>query len=156
MTRKHIITAIVALALLCLLVAPAAANNNTTTNYYNNSTQQDAADSTTGAGWVAGENATLDNVLDMATRLGPVFIGSGALDQSGTGFTGILILSLTLVGSTLTAMRGAGVGPVGGSILGMTLSYGLVEIGLAPPWTKVLLLFGLGIAASIVFKRSVR
>lgn len=156
MKRSQIITAIVALALLCLLVAPAAANNNTTTNYYNNSTQQDAADGTTGAGWVAGENATLDNVLDMATRLGPVFIGSGTLDQSGTGFTGILILSLTLVGSTLTAMRGAGVGPVGGSILGMTLSYGLVEIGLAPPWTKVLLLFGLGIAASIVFKRSVR
>lgn len=155
MNRNHITSALVALALLSLLVAPAAANNNTT-NYYNNSTQQDEASNTTGAGWIAGENATLENLLDMATRLGPVFIGSGTLDQSGTGFTGILILALTLVGSTLTAMRGAGVGPVGGSILGMTLSYGLVEIGFAPPWTKVLLLFGLGIAAAIVIKRSVR
>lgn len=133
------------------VIGPAAGANNTT-NYYNNST---GSDNVTALGWVPGENATLDNVLDMATRLGPYFIGTGEQDPSGTGYVGLLLLSLVLVGATVGSMRGAGVGPIGGSIIGMTLSYALVEVGLAPPWVKTLLLFGIGIAAAIAIKRSV-
>jgi len=140
----------VVLLVMLAVAGPAAAANNTTSYYENESTN------TTGAGWVPGENATLDNILDMATRLGPTFIGTGGMDPSGTGYVGYLILSLVLVGSTLGTMRGAGVGPVGGSIIGMTLAYGLVDVGLAPSWVKTILLLGLGLATAVVIKRTIR
>lgn len=134
--RRRAAGVVVGFLLLGALVAsfpPAAANHG---GYYNNSSsvvQQDTP-----------KNATLDNILGLAVDLAPSVIGTGEQERSGTGFEGILLTGIAFGGVSLAVMAGTGLGAVGGTILGLITSYGLVDLGYAPEWIKVILLFGLG------------
>jgi len=99
------------------------------------------------------ENATLDNMIGLFVELSPSIIGTGDQDPSGTGFQGILLVGLVYGTVTVGAMMGTGIGAIGGSILGILTSYGLVDLGYAPAWIKPLLLFGVGVVAFVMFQR---
>jgi len=114
-------------------------------DYYNNSSGVVQPD--------VPNNATLQNILELAVELSPNLIGTGEQDPSGTGFQGILLTGLAFAGATVASIIGVGVGPIGGSIIGAMVSYGLVDLGFAPPWIKPLLLFGIGTLAYIGFRR---
>lgn len=161
--RKQQAVAVGFALLACIAIATSAlsggagvvSGNNTTINetapYYNNE-----SGNVTAEGWVAGPNATLDNIGDMATRFVSLFIGYGSLDPSGTGYEGVLIMGIIMGGVGLAAISGTRIGPVGGVILSMTVGYGLVGVGLAPVWVKTVLLFGIGIVASVALRRTLR
>lgn len=136
------------LLLVALIAAPLAGAVAADVDYYNNSSS--VVNSSSPA------NATFDNIIDQAVTIAPTFIGTGEQDPSGTGFEGILLVGVTYAGTALLAIGGAGVGPVGGSVLGAAVSYGLVDAGYAPPWVKPLLLFGIGMLAIIGFRRVIR
>lgn len=152
---RFLVASLAVVGAILLVAGVGVAQNNTTINdtapYYNNSTGNVSS-----AGWVPSENATLDSIGQMSTRFLSTFIGFGQLDSSGTGYQGVLLLSVIIGGVTIAATVGTGVGPVGGSILGMTTGYGLVGIGIAPVWVKPILLFGIGITAAVAFKRILR
>jgi hypothetical protein len=144
-TKTLLSTGAVLGALVLLLVAPATAQTNAT--YYNNSSGVVQSDSP--------ENATFENILDMAVSLSPSLIGTGEQDPSKTGFEGVLLTGLVYGGSTVVAMAATSVGPIGGSILGVLVSYGFVDLGFAPDWIKPLLLLGIGALAFLMFRRVV-
>jgi len=101
------------------------------------------------------ENASLENTTNFLTRIGPLIIGSGTA-QGGVGDSGILITGLLFGGILLGTVFGAGVGPVGGLVLGVTTIGGLATVAVLPAWFWPVLLFGLGITLSIVVVRSIR
>jgi len=129
----------IGVVLLALLVGGASAQ------YYNNSSGVVTDDTP--------ENATLDNMIGLFVELSPSIIGTGEQDPSGTGFQGILLVGLVYGTVTVGAMMGTGIGAIGGSILGILTSYGLVDLGYAPVWIKPLLLFGVGVVAFVMFRR---
>jgi hypothetical protein len=139
-------------AALVLLVAcaacPLAAGAAADVDYYNNSSDYVSSDSP--------ENATFANLLDAAISIAPTFIGTGDVDPSQTGFEGVLLVGLAYASVAFVAIGAAGVGPVGGTVLGSVVAYGLVDLGFAPEWVKVLLLFGIGMLAIIAFRRVIR
>lgn len=98
-------------------------------------------------------NATLHNITKAAVSLAPSLIGTGAQDPSATGFQGFLLTGLVFGGTALMGMAGAGLGAIGGSILGLFVSYGFVDLGYAPAWLKPLLLIGVGTLAFVMFRR---
>lgn len=118
---------------------------------YDNSTQNVSFEF-----WFDEGNVSLDVLGDMASRLGPAIIGTGNEDPSGTGFVGVLLLGLVIAGSVLVSVMGTGIGPVGGTIVGLVLGYGMIAVGLAPAWAWPLLLFGLGIVAAVAAIRILR
>lgn len=128
---------------VALAAGPAAGAD---VDYYNNSSGVVQPDSP--------ENATLDNIVGMAVDLAPSFIGTGEQDPSGSGFQGVLLTGTALAFVAVGAMIGAGIGTIGGTILGLAVSYGLVDAGFAPEWMKVLLLFGLGIVVFIAARKA--
>lgn len=144
MTR-HFLTAAVLIALLATTAGVAAANHS---NYYNNSSGVVQPDSPS--------NATLSNIVGLAVELTPDIIGTGEQDPSGSGFEGVLLTGLVFAGVTVAIMAGTGMGSVGGTILGAVVSYGLVDLGFAPPWVKTVLLFCIGVLAFVMFKRVFR
>jgi len=107
-----------ALVLVAGLVAGPVAAQSTATNqtvapYYN-----DANTSVQNGTWLSGvTDASLEDVLDMAVRVGPFLIGSGVTAQGGVGSAGALLTG-ALVGAVLvgTGMR-ARAGPVGGAVI---------------------------------------
>lgn len=140
--RVAILVAVL-LASQIALIGLASAGHNTT--YYNNSSGVVQPDTP--------RNATLDNIVGVAVDLAPDLIGTGERDPSGTGFQGVLLTAIVFASVSLATMAGTSVGPIGGTILGSTVAYGLVDLGFAPEWTKLLLLFGLGIVAYVGFRR---
>lgn len=97
--------------------------------------------------------ANVSNIVSQIVELPPSFIGTGVQDPSGTGFQGVLLTGLVFAGVSVGAMAGAGVGTVGGTVLGSLVAYGLVDLGYAPEWTKILLLIGIGIITFSAFRR---
>lgn len=136
------------LLVVAAAIAPVAGHAAADVDYYNNSSS--VVNSSSPA------NATLPNIIDTAISIAPTFIGTGEQDPSGTGFEGVLLVGVSYAGVALLAIGGAGVGPVGGSVLGAVISYGLVDLGFAPPWVKPLLLFGIGMLAIIGFRRVIQ
>jgi hypothetical protein len=135
---------VVAVLISGLLLAVGSA---TAAGYYNNSTGVVQDDTP--------QNATLKNIVEIVVDLSPSIIGAGEQDPSNTGFQGFLLVGLAYGGATVAAIIGAGVGPIGGSILGSVIAYGLVDLGFAPPWFKPLLLFFVGILGFMAFRRVV-
>jgi MFS family permease len=144
---------------LACLAAPAAAQSTpqpieNKSDYYNNETGQ--ANMTN---WVPGDgNVTLTGALDFLARVPGMFVGNAGQDPSGTGYVGVLLTALLIVGGVAMGAIGTGVGPVGGAMLGMVLAMGLSVVGLVPAWLVPLLLFavvGVPVARAIldVFQR---
>jgi len=143
---------IVFLTGLVLVSGAAAGQDETPAPYYNNSTMSDGADD----GWFGDGSATLDQIIDMGVRVPAYVIGYGSLDPSGTGFQGVLLTALVMTGSAIGAIAGLGVGPVGGTLVALSVGFGLGRAGLTPPWMRVVMLFGLGIIAAVAIRRSMR
>lgn len=144
MQRRFVVVALFACVLAASAIVPAAAAQEpikTDAPFY------DGENGTTNTtGWLPdGGNATADGMLEMLARIPGIYIGSGGLDPSGSGYQGILLLGLVIASSALFAMRGAGVGPIAGSMIGLTVAFGLTTTGIAPRWVQPLLLFALGI-----------
>lgn len=130
--------------------ATATPNASDKAPYYNNSSDVSDPD----PGWWNGGNVTLDGVLDMFTRIPSYLIGTGQMDESGTGYVGTLLTGLIMAGAALVAVMGTGVGPIGGTIVAITVGYGLTDVGFAPPWLRPVLLFGIGITAAVAIRRA--
>lgn len=134
----------------------AAQTNNSTLNgtapYYVNGSANVNESS-----WFAGvENATMDGIVAMALRVGPYVIGTGQPLGGGAGYAGVLLLGLLVAGIFTGAVAGTPVGGAGASVVALMAGYGLVEVGLAPAWMKIVLLFLLGSVAAVVANRAVR
>lgn len=143
------------LATLAAPTAPAVAANSTNLSdkapYYENESGNVSM-----IGWIDDGNASLDTIVGMAMRVGPYIIGTGEMDQSGTGFVGILLTGLLMTASALGAVAGVGIGAVGGTVVGLAVGFGLAAVGLAPTWIIPILLFGIGIAATVAARQVVR
>ena len=132
----------------------AAANNETTSSldekapYYADNTSDVNNES-----WMAGhENATLDNVVSMATRVGGFVIGTRQA-QGGVGPANGLVLALLVFGVVATAGSRSRVGTVGGSVLGIAAAATLSVAGLAPSWLFAVIMFGVGLVAAAALLR---
>lgn len=142
---------VLVIALTAAVSSPAtgAALNNS--SYYDDVTVDGPGD-----GWYGDGNATLDQVVDMATRIPGYVIGTGEVDQSGTGFVGVLLTGLLMAGSAAGMIAGTGAGPVGGAVVALAVGFGLTSVGFAPAWIRVVLLFGVGILAALAWRRSIQ
>lgn len=117
-------------------------------DYYDNETYSGADE-----GWFGDGDASLEQVLNMTTKIPTYVVGTGELDQSKTGYVGLLLSGIIMAGAALGAVMGAGTGPVGGTIVALVTGFGLVSIGFAPGWTKVIMLFGIGALTALAFRR---
>jgi hypothetical protein len=95
---------------------------------------------------------TLPQVLDLAVRVGPYWIGSG----SGPGGepAGVLLLGLVVGGAVVSVGSSARFGPVAGGVIAITTVGLVAEVGLAPAWLFAVALFLLGLVLTTVFLRS--
>lgn len=127
-----------------LIASSAGAVNNTTANPYNNTTP--VVDN---GSWMQGrEDPTLDNSTHFVTRIGTFILGN-----NGGSAVGSLLIGLLVMGFIGAAAGGSRFGVVAGAVIGMAAVAGLVEAGFAPVWTYGVLLFILGILATIVWRR---
>ena len=107
--------------------------------------------------WMQGrDRATLENVLHLASRFGTFVVGGGESAQGGIGSAGPLLVGTVLLGAMIGASVRSGVGSVGGGVLSIAGIVGLQAIDVAPSWLYPVVLFGLGIVLSSVFKRAIR
>jgi len=103
--------------------------------------------------WMNGhENATLDNVVSMATRVSGFVIGNRDA-QGGAGPANGLVLALVVFGVVATAGGRSRVGTVGGSVLGIAAAAALSAVGLAPSWLFAVIMFGVGLVAAAALLR---
>lgn len=149
----RVVAAVVGLLAVTAFVAMAspAAAQSTPQPIENNTTYYDGENGTTNmTGWVPGDgNVTADGLLNLLARIPGIFIGSGGLDPSSSGYQGVLITGAVIVGGTAMAAVGTGVGIVAGAMISMVLAFGLTIVGIVPEWIRPLLLFALvGVPAS--------
>lgn len=163
---------IAVLALLSAVTAPAVAQstNTTTTDdglqtrtasptpvetpppYY-----EDNSSSVDSGGWLSGlVDASLDDVLTLFTRVPGYIIGSGVSAQGGIGSASVLLTG-GLLGAVVmgTGIR-ARVGPVGGAVMAVVTTFSFVSVGVGPGWLYAVVLFGVGIVASMTVIRVLR
>lgn len=160
MRRKVALTAVFAVLCLGSLVAPTVAQSTATPQpidedapYYNGTNG-----TTNMTEWVPNDgNATASGMLEMIARIPGIFIGSGDMDPSGSGYEGFLLTGLVVAAGGFFALVGTGAGPVASSMVGMVLAYGLTFVGLIPAWIQPLLVFTLvGIPAATAIIRVFR
>lgn len=151
-TKRWLAAGLLLVATLVGVAAPAVADNTSdAAPYYENNTTHVDNES-----WMAGrEDPTLDNVLHYATRVGGFVIGLGDTTASGTA-AGTLAFGLIIAGAMGGTLMGSGVGPVGGSVLGLIGLAGLISVGLAPAWTLAVSLVAVGIVLTLVVVRPFR
>lgn len=105
--------------------------------------------------WYEGfGNATLDSLGRMATRLGPYYIGTGEMAPSNAGLEGILITGIVMTAMFIGAVFMLPIGAAGGGVLAVAVGFGLTEMGLAPQWFKVVLLFIVGMLVFVAYRQS--
>lgn len=100
-------------------------------------------------------DGSLDDIVGMATQLGGYVIGGGGTGQ-GLPNAGVLVLGLTVSGTLLAALLGAGVGTVGGGVAITMIVAGLVQTGLAPEWLWAMILIGIGLVVATATIRVVQ
>lgn len=143
-----LVFAVLTIAVATISAPVAAADINETAPYYDNSSKNVSTD-----GWLPGENATLDNMGKLLTRLGPYIIGTGDMDPSGTGFQGLLLTGLLMTGALVGSIATLPVGAAGGSVLAIVVGYGMTSLGFAPSWFRVMLVYGVGVIVFVAFAR---
>jgi hypothetical protein len=121
---------------------------NGTAPYYNNST------ATPNPGpWFGGtEGNTLPGLGRMATQTLMFVIGPGGQIPGGGGYAGSIIGGLVIAGAFLGGVAGTRLGAPAGAVVAVVTVFGLISIGLAPVWLKIVLiaLVGLVVAAAIL------
>jgi len=129
-----------------LLISLAGING--TAPYYNNSTATPAPEP-----WFAGtEGNTLAGIGRMATRTLSFIIGPGQQIPGGGGNAGPIIAGIVVAGAFLGGIAGTRLGAPAGAVVAITTVFGLISVGLAPVWLKVVLitLVGLAVTAAIL------
>lgn len=112
--------------------------------YYNNS----SGGTVNGSAWFAGmEEMSLPTLGQMLTRTAAFVIGTGSTMPGGGSFSGTIVTGLVLAGVLLGVVSGARIGAPGGAVVAVVSVFGLISIGLAPAWLKVVLLFLVGMTA---------
>lgn len=129
----------------------AAADNsslNETAPYYNDST-------TVGnqSDWLPS-NVTLDSLGELTGRIGPYFIGTGQPIPGGTTYAGTIVTGLVMVAIILGSVTLTALGPAGGTVVASIAGYGLTELGFAPEWMKIVILFIIGSIAAVAVLRT--
>lgn len=152
LTVLVVVLAFVLIAVLAGFVIPAAgATNNSSLNetapYYGNQTavgnQSD---------WLPGE-VTLDTIGNVSSRLGPYVIGTGEQIPGGTTYAGTIITGLVMVGIFIGAVGYTSAGAAAGAVVAAVAGYGLVEVGLAPQWLRLIVLVVIGAVAAVAVYR---
>lgn len=146
-----VLTVVVVLSIVAGGVAAQETTTETnTSSIENNSDYYNGTIDVNSGPWFDGiEDASLDSLGQMATRLGTFFVGTGTQDPSGTGFQGALLTGVIMAAALVGSIASVGVGPVGGSVIAVVIGYGMTEVGLAPSWFRILLLFAIGIIAFV-------
>jgi len=143
---------VIVLVLSVAAGAPAAAADNSTLNetapYYNDST-------TVGnqSDWLP-TNVTLDSLGELTGRIGPYFIGTGQPIPGGTTYAGTIVTGLVMVAIILGSVTLTALGPAGGTVVASIAGYGLTELGFAPEWMKIVILFIIGSIAAVAVLRT--
>jgi len=151
MTRTRITTTIT-VALLSALTSIGTAAAQDTGPYYNNSSS-----TVNGTSWFAGmENVTVSSLGGMATRTLSFIIGPGTTVPGGGGLSGPIILGLLVAGTFVGAVTGTRIGAPGGAVVALVATFGLISVGLAPAWLKIVILMLLGLVAATAVLRSTR
>lgn len=156
MQRKTILAATGFVAALCLVVMVSSAAtgtavattapNNTTPNYYNETV------TVNNESWMEGrENATLDNTVNMLTRVG-TFVIAG----SGSGAIGAVLTGLMVFGAVLSMLGDTAVGVGGGAVLGVATIAALSLAGFVSSWVWALTVFAVGVVCAAVLIRALR
>lgn len=135
----------------------AAQTNNTTVNYTNLSDTAPYYPNQTAVGnqtsWFP-ENVSLDSIGQMVARTGPYVIGTGDQIPGGTTYAGTLATGLVMVGIFIGSAAFTGIGIGAGAVIASVAGYGLVELGLAPSWLRIILLLIIGVVAAVAALRT--
>jgi hypothetical protein len=121
---------------------------NGTAPYYNNSTATPAPDP-----WFGGTDGnTLFGLGRMATRTLSFIIGPGGQIPGGGGNAGPIIGGLVIAGAILGGVAGTRLGAPAGAVVAIVTVFGLISVGLAPVWLKIVLiaLVGMAVTAAIL------
>jgi hypothetical protein len=154
MRRKHIITAVLLVLAVGAVTVPAVAQetpNDNATYYEGESTE-------TGEGsWLSGlTDATLDDILTLAMRLGTFVIGGGVTAQGGVGSAGALLTGLLVSGVLAGVSIRSGAGTSGGLVVGISSAFLFISVGVGATWAYPVVLFVVGLVVATVFLRLVR
>ncbi|QGX95936.1 hypothetical protein EI982_14655 [Haloplanus rallus] len=117
-------------------------------SYYNNSTSTPEPEP-----WFAGtEGNTLNGLGRMATRTLSFIIGPGQQIPGGGGNAGPIIGGIVVAGAFLGGVAGTRLGAPAGAVVAIVTIFGLVSVGLAPVWLKIVLigLVGLAVTAALL------
>lgn len=129
-----------------------SSNMTETAPYYANQSAPDSA-----SGWFVGlKKPTLDNITGMAVRAGPALVGTGQTLPGGVGYAGPILIGIVVAGILLGSVWTSSIGIEGGAVVALTAAYGLVSAGLAPAWTKIVVLMLLGIVVATALFRATR
>lgn len=157
MRRALVFVAIVVIAVTAVIVAGSAlgaaqpsSNISTKAPYYAN----ESSSVNNGTWYGDTENATLDSMGEMATRFVSYYIGYGGPAPDGAGFEGILITGIVMVAMFAGAVLMLPIGSVGGAVLAVVVGYGMTEMGLAPGWFRVVLIFVVGMLIFVAYRQS--
>lgn len=149
MNRKLLTTLLLALLAVSALAMPAVAQNNDNATYY---TEED--DSTGLAPWLSGlTDASLDDILSLAMRLGTFIIGGGVVAQGGVGSAGALLTGLLVSGVMAGIGFRSGAGATGGLVVGLVSSFLFLSVGVGATWAYPVVLFVVGLIVATVFLR---
>jgi len=121
---------------------------NGTAPYYNNSTATPNPKP-----WFDGtQGNTLPGLGRMVTRTLAFVVGPGGQIPGGGGYAGPIVMGLILAGAFLGGIAGTRLGAPAGAVVAVVTVFGLISIGLAPVWLKIILiaLVGLAVAAAIL------
>jgi hypothetical protein len=122
---------------------------NGTAPYYNNSTSTPAP-----GPWFAGTDGnTLAGLGRMATRTLSFIIGPGGQIPGGGGTAGPIITGIVVAGAFLGGIAGTRLGAPAGAVVMVTTVFGLISVGLAPVWLKIVLLTLVGLAVTAAILR---
>lgn len=116
--------------------------------YYNNSTSTPQPEP-----WFAGtEGNTLAGLGRMATRTLSFIIGPGQQIPGGGGNAGPIIGGIVVAGAFLGGIAGTRLGAPAGAVVAIVTVFGLISVGLAPVWLKVVIiaLVGLAVTAALI------
>jgi len=152
MNRKNLTLGLLAVMVVFVgVTTPALAQQNTDAEYYNNSSSDADTDS-----WLSGlTDASLDDILTLATRIGGFIIGDTAA-QGGVGSAGALLTGLLVAGVMGGVGMRSGAGSTGGVVIGISAGAVFLSAAVGATWAYAVILFVVGLIVAGVFLRVVR
>lgn len=152
MNKKQLTFGLLALmTVFAVVTTPALAQQNTDAEYYNNSSADTDTDS-----WLSGlTDASLEDILTLATRIGGFLIGDASA-QGGVGSAGSLLTGLLVAGLMGGVGMRSGAGSTGGLVIGISAGAVFLSAAVGATWAYAVILFVVGLLVSGVFLRVMR